>query len=113
MSNVVQILLRLIRGESQKAVVPRAQLSSLHGPLATAIKPSAPFADQQTHATLAVLAVVNMAREYAEKSGEKMDFLDARMAEIVKSLPNNLIYISVDRLYADWVNKTVHKKGRR
>lgn len=111
MDNVVQILLRIIRGET-KSTLSRQQLSHLHGPLATAIKPSAPYADQQTHATLAVLAVVNLTKQYAEKYGEKTQILDDKISDIIKSLPNHLIFASVDNLYSDWQAKT-NKKGPR
>jgi hypothetical protein len=84
----------------------------LHGPLATVIKPSAPYADQQTHATLAVLAVVNLTKQYAEKYGEKTQILDDKISDIIKSLPNHLIFASVDNLYSDWQAKT-NKKGPR
>lgn len=104
MNNVVQILLRILRGDS-KNTVSRHQLSHLHGPLATATKPSAPYADQQTHATLAVLAIVNLTKDYAVKSGEKVHHVESKISDIIKSLPNHLIFSSVDRLYTDWLAK--------
>jgi hypothetical protein len=110
MGNIVQILLRVLRGDA-KNTVSRHQLSHLHGPLATATKPSAPYADQQTHATLAVLAIVNLTKDYAIKSGEKVHQVDGKISDIIKSLPNHLIFSSVDRLFADWqakAKKRVH-----
>jgi len=104
MGNIVQILLRILRGDA-KNTVSRHQVSHLHGPLATATKPSAPYADQQTHATLAVLAIVNLTKDYAVKSGEKVHQVDSKISDIIKSLPNHLIFSSVDRLFTDWQAK--------
>lgn len=113
--NMLEILLRLVRGER---ATPFSQNSSaisqpsITGPLLAALNPVSAHASQQTHVSLAVVAFVNMAKEYAEKAlglGGK-SAVDERVGEVIRSLPSHLIYKSLDGMFKEW--RTDKKLGR-
>jgi 20S proteasome subunit alpha 6 len=112
--NVLEILLRLVRGEratpfSQSA--PAISSPSVSGPLLSALVPGSAHGAQQTHVSLAVLAIFRMTTEYAEKAlGDKGKAdVDERIGEIIRCLPSHLIYKSLDGIFKEW---RVEKKGR-
>ena len=112
--NILEILLRLVRGERATPFSPTAPLiSSPHvaGPLLSAINPGSAHGTQQTHVSLAVLAIFRMTTEYAQKAaGEKgKAAVEERVGEIVRCLPSHLIYKSLDGIFKEW---RVEKKGR-
>ena len=112
--NILEILLRLVRGERATPFSPTAPLiSSPHfsGPLLSAINPGSAHGAQQTHVSLAVLAIFRMTTEYAQKAaGEKgKAAVEERVGEIVRCLPSHLIYKSLDGIFKEW---RVEKKGR-
>jgi 20S proteasome subunit alpha 6 len=111
--NILEILLRLVRGEratpfSQSG--PALTAPSLSGPLLSALSQDSAHGSQQTHVSLAVLAMFRMSVEYAEKAiGEKgKDEVEERVGEIVRCLPSHLIYKSLDGIFKEW---RVDKKG--
>lgn len=112
--NILEVLLRLVRGEratpfTQSA--PTISAPSITGPLLSALAPGSAHAAQQTHVSLAVLAMFRMVVEYAQKAigdsgkGE----VDERVGEIIRCLPSHLIYKSLDGIFKEW---RVEKKGR-
>ncbi|KAI0317757.1 hypothetical protein OF83DRAFT_1083390 [Amylostereum chailletii] len=69
--NLLEILLRLVHGEratpfSQSA--PAMSSSSVSGPLLAALSQGSAHGAQQTHVSLAVLAMFHMATDFAKKS---------------------------------------------
>jgi 20S proteasome subunit alpha 6 len=115
--NVLEILLRLVRGEratpfSQSS--PAISAPSISGPLLSALLPGSAHGAQQTHVSLAVLAIFRMTVEYAkkaagdDKNGKKE--VEERVGEIIRCLPSHLIYKSVDGIFKEW---KVEKKGNR
>lgn len=113
--NILEILLRLVRGEratpfSQSA--PSISAPSVSGPLLSAISPGSSHGAQQTHVSLAVLALFRMTVDYAKKSqGEKGKVeVEEKIGEIIRCLPSHLIYKSVDGIFKEW---KVDKKGGR
>jgi len=113
--NLLEILLRLVRGEratpfSQTA--PAISAPSISGPLLSAFSQSSAHGAQQTHVSLAVLAMFYMTVEYAKKAvGEKGKAeAEERMGEIIRCLPSHLIYKSLDGIFKEW---RAEKKGTR
>ncbi|KAI0771496.1 hypothetical protein BD413DRAFT_549026 [Trametes elegans] len=111
--NIMEILLRLVRGE-RSTFTQNAPLAppSVSGPLLSALSQGSAHAAQQTHVSLAVLAMFRLAVEYAKKAdGEKGKAeAEGRMGEIIRSLPSHLIYKSLDGIFKEW---RVEKKGGR
>jgi 20S proteasome subunit alpha 6 len=118
--NMLEILLRLIRGERATPISfsNTASSSSLHlsGPLLTALSPNSPHASQQTHLTLAIVAMVRMAESFADQAmpsdeGKGKREVDERVGEIIRCLPQHLLYKSLDGIFREW--KDVKKRGGR
>jgi 20S proteasome subunit alpha 6 len=112
--NILEILLRLVRGEratpfSQSA--PSISAPSVSGPLLSALSQGSAHGSQQTHVSLAVLAMFRMTVEYAKKAvGDKgKGEVEERVGEIIRCLPSHLIYKSLDGIFKEW---RVEKKGR-
>lgn len=113
--NILEVLLRLVRGEratpfSQSA--PAISAPSVSGPLLSALSQGSAHGAQQTHVSLAVLAMFRMSVEYAKKAlGDKEGTgeVDERIGEIIRCLPSHLIYKSLDGIFKEW---RVDKKGR-
>jgi 20S proteasome subunit alpha 6 len=104
--NILEILLRLVRGE-RASHHPNQYAHTSHSPLHSALgsavsSPNAPHAAQQTHVSLAVLAIFRMSAEYAEKAGEETGKVEERVGEIVRALPQHLIYKSLDGIFREW-----------
>ncbi|KAJ7117299.1 hypothetical protein C8R43DRAFT_1036986 [Mycena crocata] len=108
--NILEILLRLVRGDRTS---PSTQnpAPSLSGPLLAALSPSSAHAAQQTPVSLAVLAMFRMTIEYANKaSGDKGKAdVEERLGEIIRCLPPSQIHKSLDAIFKEW---KVEKKSR-
>jgi 20S proteasome subunit alpha 6 len=114
MDNILEILLRLVRGERATPFAPTGpalSVPSVSGPLLSALSQGSAHGSQQTHVSLAVLAMFGMAMEYAKKAlGEKGKAeVEERVGEIIRCLPSHLIYKSLDGIFKEW---RVEKKGR-
>jgi 20S proteasome subunit alpha 6 len=112
--NILEILLRLVRGERATPFAPTGpalSAPSVTGPLLSALATGSAHGAQQTHVSLAVLAIFRMASEYARKAvgGKGQVEVDDRMGEIIRCLPSHLIYKSLDGIFKEW---RVEKKGR-
>ncbi|KAF5393885.1 hypothetical protein D9757_000284 [Collybiopsis confluens] len=112
--NILEILLRLVRGERATAFSSSSTISapSVSGPLLSALGLATAHGSQQTHVSLAVLAMYQIGIEYATKSlGESVGKkeVDERIGEIIRCLPSHLIYKSLDGIFKEW---RVDKKGR-
>ncbi|KAL5508082.1 PRE5_1 [Sanghuangporus vaninii] len=114
--NILEILLRLVRGER---ATPFSQTSSalsspsIQGPLLAALDTSSPHAVQQTHVSLAVMAIVRLATQFAEQAigeGKGKEQVEERVGEIIRSLPSHLLYKSLDGMFKEW---RAEKKGGR
>lgn len=113
--NVLEILLRLVRGERATPFSQNSSMSapSITGPLLAAMDQKSAHATQQTHVSLAVVAFVRMSTEYAEKAlgeGKGKEQVEDRVGEIIRSLPSHLLYKSLDGMFKEW---RVEKKGGR
>ncbi|TFY81477.1 hypothetical protein EWM64_g2539 [Hericium alpestre] len=114
--NILEILLRLVRGEratpfSQSA--PAISATSISGPLLNALSQGSAHGAQQTHVSLAVLAMFRMAVEYAKKAvGEDRgkSEVEERVGEIIRCLPSHLLHKSLEGIFKEW---KVEKKGGR
>lgn len=109
----MEILLRLVRGERATAFfsAPTISAPSVSGPLLSALSQNTAHGSQQTHVSLAVLAMFQMSIEYATKAlgeGGKKE-VNERIGEIIRCLPSHLIYKSLDGIFKEW---RVEKKGR-
>jgi len=114
--NILEILLRLVRGEratpfSQGSATISAP--SVTGPLLSAMEATSPHAAQQTHVSLAVAALVRVATDFAEKAvgdGKGKAQVEDRVGEIIRALPSHLLYKSLDGMFKEW---RVEKKAGR
>lgn len=109
--NILEILLRLVRGERATPFASAPSATNVTaGPLIAAITPGSSHGSQQSHVSLAVLAMVQMAREYAIKaegeSGKKE--VEDRIGELIRCLPQHLVYKSLDGIFKEW---KLEKKG--
>lgn len=102
-NDLLEILLRLTRGDRNPAASVGTGPSSANGPLATAIRPDSPYASHQTHVSLAILAMYRLTTDYAEQAGVKTEVLNEKVADIIKSLPTHMIHKSLDGLYKEWL----------
>ncbi|KAH9950080.1 hypothetical protein B0H21DRAFT_724715 [Amylocystis lapponica] len=112
--NILEILLRLVRGErsTYSQSTPVISAPSVSGPLLSALSQGSAHGAQQTHVSLAVLAIFRLAVEYAKKAapdGGKGE-VEERVGDIIRSLPSHLIYKSLDGIFKEW---RVEKKGGR
>lgn len=115
--NILEILLRLVRGDratpfsqnqSQSQVFP---LSNISGPLLSALSPGSAHGSQQTHVSLAVLAIFRMTVEYAKKAvgdSGKIE-VEERVGDVIRCIPSHLIHKSVDGIFKEW---KLDAKGR-
>jgi 20S proteasome subunit alpha 6 len=114
--NVMEILLRLVRGDRSTPFSANANqslsLTNLSGPLLTALRPNAAHSAQQTHVSLAVLAMFQMAVDFAKEARHEHGLKDAqeKMGEIIRCLPSHLLYKSLDGIFKEW---KVERKGGR
>jgi len=115
--NILEILLRLVRGErstvhSHSQPPPVLAAPNIAGPLLSALSPGAAHGAQQTHVSLAVLAIFRLAVEYAKRAAPESGKHEAeeRVGEIIRCLPSHLLYKSLDGIFKEW---KVEKKGGR
>ncbi|KAI0347026.1 hypothetical protein BDW22DRAFT_1386908 [Trametopsis cervina] len=112
--NILEILLRLVRGEraSYSQSTPVISAPSVSGPLLSALSQGSAHGAQQTHVSLAVLAIFRLAVEFAKKAAKDEGKVEAeaRMGEIIRCLPSHLIYKSLDGIFKEW---RLEKKGGR
>lgn len=105
--------MRLVRGERATAfsAAPSISAPTVSGPLLSALSQGTAHGSQQTHVSLAVLAIFQMSVEYAQKAeGESgKQHVNDRIGEIIRSLPSHLVYKSLDGIFKEW---RVDKKGR-
>jgi 20S proteasome subunit alpha 6 len=112
--NVLEILLRLVRGERATPFsqnTPTISGPSISGALLSALNPGSAHGAQQTHVSLAVLALFRLTVEFAKKAvGEQgKGEVEDRVGEIIRCLPSHLIYKSLDGIFKEWKHE---KKGR-
>lgn len=112
--NILEILLRLVRGERATAFshsTPAISAPSVSGPLLSALTRGSAHGAQQTHVSLAVLAIFRMSVDYAKQVlGDKGKAeAEERIGDIIQCLPSHLIYKSLDGIFKEW---RVEKKGR-
>ena len=111
--NILEILLRLVRGE-RSTFTQNAPITppSISGPLLSALSPGSAHGAQQTHVSLAVLAIFRLTVDYAKAAAGDKGKAEAeeRVGEIIRSLPHHLIYKSLDGIFKEW---RVEKKGGR
>jgi len=113
--NVLEILLRLVRGERATPftqAAPAISVPSVAGPLLAALSPGSAHGPQQTHVSLAVLAMWRMTLGYAQKALQEKGRTEAeeRLGEIIRCLPSHLLYKSLDGIFKEW--KVEKKSGR-
>jgi len=112
--NILEILLRLVRGERATAFsqsTPTISAPSVSGPLLSALTHGSAHSAQQTHVSLAVLAMFRLTVDYAQRAlGDKgKTEAEQHIGEIIRCLPSHLIYKSLDGIFKEW---RVEKKGR-
>ena len=110
--NILEVLLRLVRGEraSYSQSTPAISAPSVSGPLLSALSHGSAHGAQQTHVSLAVLAIFRLAVEFAQKVDDKAgkSEVEARVGEFIRCLPSHLIYESLDGICKEW---RLEKKG--
>ncbi|BGP48545.1 hypothetical protein JCM10450v2_004421 [Rhodotorula kratochvilovae] len=117
--NVVEILLRLTRGDRAGPSHYSSSSGNQQAPQvgALAVTLHAPFPDQQTQVSLAVLAMFRLSMETAQKAGIPSAEIEAQVGEIVRALPSHLLFKAVDGMFRELVKGQKGgrsgKKGRR
>ena len=114
--NLLEILLRLVRGERAtafSAAAPTISAPSVSGPLLTALNSASAHGAQQTHVSLAVLAMFRLTIEYAERANATKGKAEAeeRVGEILRCLPTHLLYKSLEGIFKEWKAET-KRSGR-
>lgn len=113
--NILEILLRLTRGErATLSSHPTISATSVSGPLLATLTQGGTHAEQQNHVSLAVLAMFQMAVDFAKRAlGDENGRKDAdeRIGEIIRCLPSHLIYKSLDGIFKEWRGEK--RKGGR
>lgn len=111
--NILEVLLRLVRGERASLSSSSFSATAIPGPLLAALSPGFAYGLQQTHVSLAVMAMFRMAIEYAVKvDGEKgKDEVEARVGEVIRCIPSHLIYKSLDGIFKEWRMEKKHPKS--
>ncbi|KAJ8294276.1 Protein lifeguard 1 [Rhodotorula toruloides] len=106
--NVVEILLRLTRGDRAG---PSHYSSAAQPPTVGALAAtlSAPFPDQQTQVSLAVLAMFRLSMSTAEKAGIPKEEIERQVGEIIRGIPAHLQFKAVDGIFREVVKG--HKGG--
>jgi 20S proteasome subunit alpha 6 len=113
--HILEILLRLVRGERATPftqTAPAISAPNVAGPLLAALSPGSAHGPQQTHVSLAVLAVWRMTLEYALKALQEKGRVEAeeRLGEIIRYLPSHLLHKSLEGMFKEW--KVEKKSGR-
>ena len=113
--HILEILLRLVRGERATPFTqasPAISAPNVAGPLLAALSPNSAHGSQQTHVSLAVLALWRMTEGYATKALQEKGRVEAeeRLGEIIRCLPSHLLYKSLDGIFKEW--KVEKKNGR-
>lgn len=113
--HILEVLLRLVRGERATPftqAAPAISAPSVAGPLLAALSPGSAHGPQQTHVSLAVLALWRMTEDYAARALPEKGRADAeqRLGEIIRCLPSHLVYKSLDGMFKEW--KVEKKSGR-
>ncbi|KAH9921476.1 uncharacterized protein BXZ73DRAFT_91760 [Epithele typhae] len=110
--NILEILLRLVRGE-RSSFTQNAPIAppSVSGALLSALEPGSAHGAQQTHVSLAVLAIFRLSSSTRRRRrGQGQERGRGACGEIIRSLPSHLIYKSLDGIFKEW---RVEKKGGR
>lgn len=120
MDNVVEILLRLIRGDRLLIGSTPADFhhhhhhhhhyhhnsanNSVHPTLQAAVGSDPSLLINQTHSSLAVLAMFRVLQQTALKYGgdEAKKDVEGKIKEIVKCLPQHMINKSLDGMFQKW-----------
>ncbi|KAM0791477.1 hypothetical protein ACM66B_005930 [Microbotryomycetes sp. NB124-2] len=101
--NVVEILLRLTRGDrsgpSYSNAASASQANSV-GVLAATL--SAPYPDSQTQVSLAVLAMFRLSVETAERAGLDKKEVHKQVSEIVRNVPFQLQHKALDGMFKEY-----------
>lgn len=70
------------------------------------MRPTSVHYEQQSYASLAVMAIINLAKDYATKAHEDTTVFNDKIADVIKALPNPVIYSNTDKLFEDWLKHT-------
>lgn len=103
---MVEILLRLARGDARAGAPhysssgPNQQPAAV-GALAATL--NAPFADQQTTVSLAVLGMFRLSIETARKAGLDAGEVERQVADIVRMIPHHLQFKVLDGMFRELV----------
>lgn len=111
--NVLEVLLRLIRGVSltnPASAVHGASHDNHHHHqhhqsavvASQAAAAEAPYPDQQTPISLATFQLFKLGLEAAVQAGVPKDEIDRKVGEIVRTLPYFLIFRSLDSMFSDY-----------
>jgi 20S proteasome subunit alpha 6 len=106
-NNVLEVLLRLIRGGAGSTTAERAQHGSQSASLALQASASgAPYPDQQTPISLAAFQLFKMGLDAAIEAGVPKAEVEKRIGEIIRDLPYSLIFRSLDSMFPDFKKST-------
>jgi len=101
--NVIEVILRLVRGDRGLGMKPAPAQQSILGTLAPGVLLS--HAEQQTSISLAVFSLFKLSVDMAAKAGLGRESVDAKVSEIVRAVPYALVYKALDSLMREWIGK--------
>ncbi|SGY21103.1 BQ5605_C016g08195 [Microbotryum silenes-dioicae] len=103
--NVLEILLRLARGDTRSHY--NTNHSSSTGPSVPVLAASlsAPYPDSQTQVSLAVLAMFRLSVQTAEKAGLDTQEVHRQVSEIVKGVPHHMQFKALDGMFVEYRKK--------
>ena len=107
--NIVEILLRLVRGERRGPPIPY-HTTDIPPKLLAALPPGAAVEGHHTCVSLAVLSLFRMTVGWAiQAEGDKGKArAEESVGELIRSMPSHLIFATLDRMFEDW---KAEKKG--
>ncbi|SCV72146.1 BQ2448_4840 [Microbotryum intermedium] len=99
--NVLEILLRLARGDTRSHYNTNHSSSSGPSVPVLAASLSAPYPDSQTQVSLAVLAMFRLSVQTAEKAGLDTQEVHRQVSEIVKGVPHHMQFKALDGMFLE------------
>ncbi|GJN90801.1 hypothetical protein Rhopal_003815-T1 [Rhodotorula paludigena] len=105
LDNVVEILLRLTRGDRAGPSQYTASAGYTQAPAVGALAASldAPFADQQTQVSLAVLAMFRLSMTTAQRAGIAREEMERQVGDVIRIVPSHLQFKSIDGIFREVV----------
>jgi hypothetical protein len=99
--NVLEVLLRIIRGDHRAdRAFSQPQPTSV---AALAASLGVPYPEHQTHVSLATYSLFKLAIDTAVQAGLGREAIDRKVSEIVRALPYSLLFKALDTMAKEFL----------